>query len=1198
MSSQLSASLLKLKLLDALRGGDNMKIKAIVEKLNSVESTTQTRDLIQLRETVLHYAVQVAPLSSLEFLIENAEKLKLDINAQDVEGNTPLHLAASSSRKEIVKYLLSLPNINDTIVNRNKQQPVEMCTSIDIIQLMQFERAKFVEQMAHQLREYFTKRDFNNLERILVMNPRASELLDINGADPKTGNTVLHEFILKNDLQMCDWILKHGGDPFKRDKRGKLPIDLVSSKNEPLKKLMKAASKDQTIMDPVATTNHAHKIGCAPTYKGYLRKWTNFASGYKLRYFVLDLNGILSYYASQDDTNNSCRGSLNLGFAMLHLDSSEKLKFEIIGKNGIRWHLKANHPTETNRWVWTLQNAITIAKDSVKKRQAQKSGNLTQNNPQNVTQEDDRKRNRFIPGRRKHRRNLSEISTSSLASNEEEFIPPSGSSTFSKSSPTLPVVPAGNNVGKLLTRLDERKVSGSPSIDNSSVMASDNENYDYDLDEVDGEDYDSDTEAQYELENAENDSNWRLGDQVLSTKRAIEIEILSLLELLETALQAGTSDEADICEVGIKTLSNIKDQFWKYDALALRRDKILTHKLNRQLEVNRLWEQSIRQLEELISKRESQLLEYEEQKKLLKKYLSEGGTVNDLGKGNLLDAQHDSALNKLNASDKQAATEVLESFLNDKSDDEFFDADEFEEEEEEEEQNEQNELEQQEEQNDQEQQEDMDKMSQGQGFKSEHTLIESKGEPSEGAKSSRPEEPELKKTVSSVPGKGIQIETEVFSELQQERLDMINNEGSFLGYENPVRTKLDIDIDDRPRVGLWGILKSMIGKDMTKMTLPVSFNECTSLLQRLAEDIEYSDLLEEASKKDDSTLRMVYVATFATSEYSSTIDRIAKPFNPLLGETFEYCRPDKKYRLIAEQVSHHPPISACNVESVYWDYYGENAVDSKFRGRSFDFKHLGKMFCTIRPRGKVIDQNGNKVDEEVYSWQKVNTSVVGIMLGNPTVDNYGKMHIVNHTTGDSMIVDMKQRGWKASSAYQVSGHCVDKHGKVHWAMGGHWNGKIFAKRVTENDDQKDRRLSLIDADIKSASSDPYSNKRFLVWQAAPRPRVPFNLTSFAVTLNGLDENLKPWLPPTDTRLRPDQRAMEQGKYDLASEEKWRVEDKQRAARKEREFNKIQYRPNWFVKKKHPVTGDNFWDFKGNYWSLRKEKKVSDSGDIF
>lgn len=91
----------------------------------------------------------------------------------------------------------------------------------------------------------------------------------------------------------------------------------------------------------------------------------------------------MSYYANQDDTNNSCRGSLNLGFATLHLDSSEKLKFEIIGKNDIRWHLKANHPIETNRWVWTLQNAITIAKDNLKKRHPERKQSLEEHQEKN-----------------------------------------------------------------------------------------------------------------------------------------------------------------------------------------------------------------------------------------------------------------------------------------------------------------------------------------------------------------------------------------------------------------------------------------------------------------------------------------------------------------------------------------------------------------------------------------------------------------------------------------------------------------------------------------------------------------------------------------------------------------------------------------------------------------------------------------------
>jgi len=50
---------------------------------------------------------------------------------------------------------------------------------------------------------------------------------------------------------------------------------------------------------------------------------------------------------------------------------------------------------------------------------------------------------------------------------------------------------------------------------------------------------------------------------------------------------------------------------------------------------------------------------------------------------------------------------------------------------------------------------------------------------------------------------------------------------------------------------------------------------------------------------------MALVAAFAISPYSATT-RTAKPFNPILGETYEMLREDLGYRYIAEQVSHHP----------------------------------------------------------------------------------------------------------------------------------------------------------------------------------------------------------------------------------------------------------------------------------------------------
>lgn len=49
-------------------------------------------------------------------------------------------------------------------------------------------------------------------------------------------------------------------------------------------------------------------------------------------------------------------------------------------------------------------------------------------------------------------------------------------------------------------------------------------------------------------------------------------------------------------------------------------------------------------------------------------------------------------------------------------------------------------------------------------------------------------------------------------------------------------------------LNLWSIMKNCIGKDLSKIPMPVNFNEPLSMLQRLAEDYEYSEVLDEAAK--------------------------------------------------------------------------------------------------------------------------------------------------------------------------------------------------------------------------------------------------------------------------------------------------------------------------------------------------------------
>lgn len=59
---------------------------------------------------------------------------------------------------------------------------------------------------------------------------------------------------------------------------------------------------------------------------------------------------------------------------------------------------------------------------------------------------------------------------------------------------------------------------------------------------------------------------------------------------------------------------------------------------------------------------------------------------------------------------------------------------------------------------------------------------------------------------------------------------------------------------------------------------------------------------------------------FAVSALASNWERLGKPFNPLLGETYEYQNDD--FRIVCEQVSHHPPVSAFHADSSNFKFYG------------------------------------------------------------------------------------------------------------------------------------------------------------------------------------------------------------------------------------------------------------------------------------
>ncbi|CAG8732187.1 2909_t:CDS:2, partial [Racocetra fulgida] len=374
-------------------------------------------------------------------------------------------------------------------------------------------------------------------------------------------------------------------------------------------------------------------------------------------------------------------------------------------------------------------------------------------------------------------------------------------------------------------------------------------------------------------------------------------------------------------------------------------------------------------------------------------------------------------------------------------------------------------------------------------------------------------------------------ETQEVVKLDDSEIVTLNNSttyisSSYCGYPEYIREKLPLDESSRPEVSLWAILKNSIGKDLSKITLPVYFNEPTSMLQRMAEDMEYSDLLDIGARQKGNVKSKFW------------------------GKSFE---------IHPQGVSH----VRLKVPTEYWP--------SEVNGTPESFI-----------------ANGNpRAFSEHYSWKKVTTCVNNLILGTPWIDHYGDMIITNHLTGDICVLTFKARGWRGKDAFEIRGYVKDSNNKEVWEIAGRWNERLVARRSDEslsttNDDLGSTSTTVNEAPIDEillpspthSSTSINTRPIYLLWKrnSLPEEPLPFNLTQFAATLNDLPDSLLNWIAPTDSRFRPDQRAMESGLYDLASSEKVRLEEKQRGKRKKRENGLLNdHEPSWFTRDIEPDT---------------------------
>jgi len=372
---------------------------------------------------------------------------------------------------------------------------------------------------------------------------------------------------------------------------------------------------------------------------------------------------------------------------------------------------------------------------------------------------------------------------------------------------------------------------------------------------------------------------------------------------------------------------------------------------------------------------------------------------------------------------------------------------------------------------------------------------------------------------------------------------------------------------------LIAFLRKNVGKDLSTISMHVSANEPLSLLQRVSEQFEYSQLLDTAASHKVPTQRLLHVSAFAISQFSAHRAKeraIRKPFNPLLGETYELVRSSNEvpggFRLLVEKISHRPVRLAMQADSTRWSFSSAPAPIQKFWGKSLELNTDGRVRIALR----LPDGN-----DELYSFNIATVFLRNVVMGEKYVEPVGSMNVINETTRSKATIEFKQKGMFGGRSEDVCIETYDSEGN-HTGLGasGNWTSSL---RLVENG--------------KSGQ------ELWRVGDLVQNPGKCYGLTTFAAGLNEITDVEKGRLPPTDCRLRIDQRAAEEGDLERAEEWKVKLEEGQRRRRRELEEKGEVWQQRWFTKVENPdavgVGGEEeVWLLKGGregYWEERAKE---------
>eukprot|EP01103_Thecamoeba_quadrilineata_P019714 TRINITY_DN8109_c0_g1_i1.p1 TRINITY_DN8109_c0_g1~~TRINITY_DN8109_c0_g1_i1.p1 ORF type:complete len:366 (-),score=67.74 TRINITY_DN8109_c0_g1_i1:58-1155(-) len=319
----------------------------------------------------------------------------------------------------------------------------------------------------------------------------------------------------------------------------------------------------------------------------------------------------------------------------------------------------------------------------------------------------------------------------------------------------------------------------------------------------------------------------------------------------------------------------------------------------------------------------------------------------------------------------------------------------------------------------------------------------------------------------------------------------------------------------RQRGVVWDVLKQLgnnltQGHNIINISLPVKIFEPRSYLERLVDAWCYAPIfLNKAAYSEDPVEKMKQVICFAIAGFSNTCGQ-RKPFNPILGETFQAHFEDGT-EILCEQTSHHPPVSN-------WQLFGPD--------KCYHLHGYGEWTASFRGNYVKGQQKGVHVvdfkDGNTIKYLLPEVWVRGIVYGERVVEYDGVFHFRDkkNKLGCQIHINPPQEGtgfffgWGATKKKNPSDY---------------FTGTIFRIKGEDYDDLSARQ-TICTVEGSWVGQIDFDNTTY--WDCET------GLPKFQPI--PVDDPL-----PSDCRFREDLKALQAGDYDEAAKWKAELENKQR-----------------------------------------------------